>query len=490
MSDDLAPVLIGVGQAVQRAPDPRRALGPVALMAEAVSRAADDARLTAAQLSAADRVNVVRSNSSADDLARALADDLALAAAQAAYSTGGGYSPQTLVNAAAERIARSESRLELIAGVETMDSLTRAAKAGIELPHRYVRPEAAGTTTRENAHGLYSPITAYPLFENALAHRRGVKAAEHRTALGALMAPFTQVAAANPYAWFPTARTAEEIATPTTSNRYVGYPYTKYMNAVGNVDQAAALLLTSAGEARRLGVPEDRLVYLHGCAEAHDHWFMSERVAFDRSPAIEVVGRETLAMAGRTIDEVALFDLYSCFPSIVQIAAEALAVPAGRPLTVTGGLPYFGGPGNNYVTHSIAAMAERLRATPGALGLVTANGYYATKHAAGLYSTTPPSRPFVRRPPAEYQAALDALPRPRVEEAPEGRATIETWTVMHGRDGAPEKAVVMGRLEDGARFVALGPDSREALEGLVGDGVIGRTGRVATGQDVSIFFPD
>jgi acetyl-CoA C-acetyltransferase len=277
----------------------------------------------------------------------------------------------------------------------------------------------------------------------------------------------------------------------------VAFPYTKYMNAMNTVNQSAAVLMTSVGRARALGIPSERLVYLHGCADAHDHFYVLERVSYAISPAIRCVGREALRMAEASIEDIALFDLYSCFPSAVQIARDMLGIAQddARPLTVTGGLPYHGGAGNDFTMHAIATMATRLRAQPGALGLVTGNGYYLTVHSAGIYGSEPPrastrDEPWRRRDPLEYQAELDAEPHPIVAAEPSGPARIETYTVVYDREGAPSQGIVIGRLDDERRFVAHTPSDRGLLEGLTTRDVLGLRGRAEPGERVNRFTPE
>src|SRR5262249_49801438 len=227
--------------------------------------------------------------------------------------------------------------------------------------------------------------------ENGLRAGAGQPTETPRRRPGRLCAGLSAVAAKNPQAWFPHARRADEIATVSPRNRMIGFPYPKLMNAIIEVDQAAAVLMTSVAEARALGIPQARWVYLWGSGQAHDRWFVSDRVDYVSSPAIREAGRQALAAAGIGIDRVHYFDVYSCFPAAVQIGCEALGIAADdpRPLTVTGGLPYFGGAGNNYAMHAIAEMMARVRARPGSIGLVTALGWYITKHAIGVYSATP-----------------------------------------------------------------------------------------------------
>jgi acetyl-CoA C-acetyltransferase len=257
----------------------------------------------------------------------------------------------------------------------------------------------------------------------------------------------------------------------------VAFPYPKLMNANDRVDQGAALILCSVEAARRAGVPEDRWVFPVSGADAHDHWFLSHRQDLRSSPAIRVAGESALALAGTGIDDVAHVDLYSCFPCAVQIAAEALGLPLDDPdrsLTVTGGLGFFGGPGNNYVTHSIAAMAGRLRADPGALGLVTGLGWYGTKHAVGLWSTTPPVAGFRHERPQE---AVDALPRRTPAPDYEGDTTVETYTVVHDRDGEPELAILSLLTDDGRRTWGNTSD-HDDMQGLMEEEGCGRKARL------------
>jgi acetyl-CoA C-acetyltransferase len=229
--------------------------------------------------------------------------------------------------------------------------------------------------------------------------------------------------------------------------------------------------------ARDAGVPEDRWVFPLSGADAHDHWFLSHRADLRSSPAIGRAGKSALALAGAGIDDVAHIDLYSCFPCAVQIAAHELGLPLEDPrrLTVTGGLGFAGGPGNNYVSHSIATMAQRLRADPGALGLVTGLGWYVTKHAVGVWSTAPPPSGFRRGDP---QPEVDALPQRTPAAGYEGEADIETYTVVHDRDGQPEFAVLALLTPDGHRAWARTADDDD-MDGLVREEGCGRRVRLA-----------
>jgi acetyl-CoA C-acetyltransferase len=282
------------------------------------------------------------------------------------------------------------------------------------------------------------------------------------------------VAAAHPAAWFPERRSPIELATISPDNRLVSEPYPKRMCAVINVDQAAAVLVTSLAEARRAGVA-DRAVFCVAGADANDVWFPSARPDPGSSPAIAAATGAALGAAGTGLDDVGVFDLYSCFPCAVEMAAAALGVALddGRGFTVTGGLPYFGGPGNNYTLHAIATMADRLR-RGGGTGLVTGLGWYATKHAVGIYSSEPPARGWRRGDTTQAQADIDAS---AVEVAGDavGPATVLASTVVAGHDGKPRAAPVIARLADGRHVAAAAEDDElPALDGrnLVGERIV------------------
>jgi acetyl-CoA C-acetyltransferase len=258
----------------------------------------------------------------------------------------------------------------------------------------------------------------------------------------------------------------------------VGYPYTKYMVAVMDVDMAAALLMTSHAEADRLGVPPEQRVYVRGWCYATDPVYVAEHHDLWRSPAMAAASGEVFRTAGIGIDDVAHFDLYSCFGSSLNLARDALGVAADdpRPLTVTGGLPYHGGPASNYMAHAIATMTQTLRSDPGAFGLVSGVGMHMTKHVYGLYSTepgpvTPPDAP-------EIQAGLDAHPLPNILPAHDGDATVAAYCVAHGRDGEPEQAVLVCDVGAGARTYANITDA-DTLALAEREELVGRTVRLA-----------
>ena len=263
------------------------------------------------------------------------------------------------------------------------------------------------------------------------------------------------MAEGNPDAWSNNRYSADEIWKPGPDNRMISWPYTKLMNSNNMVDQAAAVVVTSAEAATRLGISVDRWVFPYAGTDSHDTYAISERADYHRSPAIRIAGRRALELAGCNIDDIEFVDLYSCFPCAVQIAAKELGLPIGdrdRPLTVTGGLTFAGGPWNNYVLHSIGTMWRRLTEKPGSLGLVTANGGYLTKHSIGVYGTQQPSGEF------RWQDVQSEVDRELVRAAVEswdGVGTLESWTAPFDRDGRPEKAFVAVRTPGDARTLAV-----------------------------------
>lgn len=480
--DPRTPVIIGVGQTLQRHDDPATARDATELMAEAIRLAAADADADRSPISTVDVLAVVNTLSwRYGDPARIVSERLGISPTTRVVTPMGGNSPQSLVNAAAEAIAGGELDLAVLVGGETWRTRMRARRLGVTLEWPKVDPdlladdpadtwghELTMNSAAETDLGLIMPVQVYPMFESALrAARRadGVTPEQHQRDVGEMWSRFSAVAAENPYAWIRQAMTADEIVTPSERNRMVGSPYTKVMNSNNDVDQAAAVIICSVERATALGVPTERWVFPHAGTDCHEHPFISEREHFHTTPAVVAGGRLALELAGVGIDDIAHLDLYSCFPSAVQLGALALGLDpftSDRALTLTGGLSFAGGPWNNYVMHSIATLVGRLRDDAGSTGLVWANGGYVTKHAFGVYSTEPPVAGFRRGDP---QDTVDALPRRTMAEADDavtaGTGTIESYTVMHDREGRPETAWASLLLPDGRR--AWGRSTRADL---------------------------
>lgn len=457
--DPRTPVVVGVGQVANRPDRGDDEVEPVELVARA-ARAAEADSGGAGVLAALDSVRVVKLLSwRYRDPGTLIAGLVGATPRQSIYTTDGGQTPVALLNRTALDIAAGDLDVALLCGGETWRTRQRYRSAGEAPPWT---PEDGSTPAAETfgaeldmvdaaelARGMFLPVQVYALFEVALRHAAGRTPDEHLAHLGRLWSRFSEIAAANPNAWLRTVMTPEEVVTPTPDNRLIGYPYTLVMNSNNNVEQAAALLVCSAEKAEALGVPRDRWVFPLAGAEANDTAHVSQRGDLRSSPAVRAAGRALFGATGLGADDLGPVDLYSCFPSAVQIAATELGLGTDRELTVTGGMGFAGGPWNNYATHGLATMVDRLREEPGAIGLCTGNGGLTTKHALALLSTEPAAEPFRRLVP---QDEVDAAPhREVVGDDHEGPITVEAYTVMHGRDGAREVGFVAGLLDDGRR---------------------------------------
>lgn len=460
--DPRTPVVVGVGQVVDR--DPAAPWHePAELAVTALERAARDSRATdgASLLASADAVHSVASASwQYADLARVVADavgaDPSVTVQTARFGGDGG---QLVVNEAGRAVAAGEASVVLVVGAEAGATMARAQRQGETpswtvqdadvRPTRTLGSEREANTELEGQVGLGAPVYNYALMESALRAREGSTPEEHLARISALWSSLSEVGAENEHAWLPRTFSAQELATTGPDNRPISSPYAKLHCANLQVDLASGIVVTSVAAAEAAGIPQDRWVFLHAGASATDEWFVSERGSLAASPAVRAIGEALGEHVGRSVADVEVVDLYSCFPAAVQIAAHELGLPLDdpeRPLSVTGGLTFAGGPGNNYGGHAVATMVERLRERPEATGLTTSLGWYATKHAAGLMSATPSAAPFRQLSPS---VPIEAR-RPAVDRW-DGPAVVEACTVQHDRSGEPEAAIVAAVTAAGAR---------------------------------------
>jgi acetyl-CoA C-acetyltransferase len=464
--DPRTPVLIGFGQVNQRDDAPEH-VEPVELMAAAAREAADPGVLRAV-----DSVRIVNQLSwRYRDPGLLLGRRIGASDPSTRYTGVGGNAPQSLVNQTCRDIQGGRAHVVLLAGGETWRTKMRLRAEGRkpDWPKQDESiPEADGADdvpmvgAAEERIKLFAPSHVYPLFEQAIRIAAGETSDMHRRRIGELWSRFNAVAVDNPHAWSRHRVPADEIWQPGPNNRLISWPYTKLMNSNNMVDQAAALVLTSVGTAADLQIPPERWVFPYAGTDSHDTYAIGERADLHRSPAIRIAGRRVLELAGLGLDDIDLIDVYSCFPSAVEVAAAELGLATGdsdRPLTVTGGLTFAGGPWNNYVMHSIATMAELLLKNPGQRGLITANGGFLTKHSFGVYGTEPPSHEFRWE---DVQSVVDQEPTRIAAVEWEGVGTVEAWTVPFSRDGVAEKAFVAVRTPDGSRTMAIVEDPSEA----------------------------
>ncbi|BCO35854.1 acetyl-CoA acetyltransferase [Mycobacterium heckeshornense] len=464
--DPRTPVLVGYGQVNHR--EECTDVEPVDLMAAAARQAAEPR-----VLEAVDAIRVVNLLSARyRDPGLLLGQRIGADDAATRYSGVGGNVPQSLVNQACLDIQDGRADVVLITGGETWRTRMQLKAAGRKLvwtqqDESVPIPQGADDHVpmagqAEERIKLDRPAYVYPLFEQALRISNGEPMPDHRRRIGELWARFNAVAVNNPHAWIRKPIAAEDIWRSSPENRMISWPYTKLMNSNNMVDQAAALVLASAEAATRLKIPVERWVYPYAGTDAHDTYAISERAELHRSPAIRLAGTRALELAGIGVDDIDYVDLYSCFPSAVQIAAAELGLPVDdptRPLTVTGGLTFAGGPWSNYVTHSVATMAELLIANPGRRGLITANGGYLTKHSFGVYGTEPPTTEFRWQ---DMQPVVDQEPTRRAVVEWEGVGTVESWTTPFSREGQPEKVFLAVRTPDESRTLAVIADPASA----------------------------
>jgi acetyl-CoA C-acetyltransferase len=507
--DPRTPVLVGVGQSSERPGDPGyAALSPTALAAAAAEAALQDTGMEAATV--APLIDVVATTRQFENSApmfrapfgrssnfpRSVAGRIGANPRRAVLEVVGGQGPQKLVTEFAAEIAAGRAGWVLIAGSEAISTARHLQQAGVapdwsEVPDGDLEDRGWGLEGLLDAqalsHGLTEAASQYALVENARRGRLGLRADDYAASMGELFAPFSRVAASNPHAVFGEELDAATLVTVDERNRVITSPYPRFLVSRDLVNQGAAILLTSLGEARRLGIAGDRLVYLAGHADVREV-DLFHRPDLSRAPSAAAAINHALRVAGVALDDIGWFDLYSCFPIAVSNVLDGLGLAADDPrgFTLTGGLCFFGGAGNNYSAHAIAEAVARARAEPGSVGLVGANGGVLSKYSVGIYTTTP--SPWQPSTSAVLQEQLAREPTVDTTAAPDGWARLETWTVTHARSG--RTAIVVGRLEsDDKRFVATGDDALldllEQPESPVGARIFVRTTEAGNRASVS-----
>lgn len=484
------PVLVGIGQYSEWfGDDGYEALVPVAIAERAARLALEDAGVAVGEI---DVVACTRQFDESvpgfppmlggpDHFPRAVSNLLGADPARCIYAVTGGQSPQELVTELAGEIAAGTTRVALAVAAEAISTVLHLSRSADKPDLNEVTAHLGRPSVDENrgvgltgilastqvAHNLTDAPTQYAIFENARRTRLGQSRAEQAAEMGRWFAPFTEVAAANPHAAVRTVCTPEELVTVTDSNRMIADPYPKSLVAREKVNQSAAVLITSEEVAAELGIPREQWVYLHGHSDLKDRELTHRQDLSRSEPAVAAINA-SLKMAGISLDDVTAFDLYSCFPIAVSAVASDLGLAPEDPrrLTATGGLPFFGGPGNGYSMHGIVEIVDRCRRDPKAWGLVGANGGMFSKYSVGVYSAVPGEWHVGND--ARLQAELDAPPSVPVTLHPHGMATLETWTVRY--EGGAPRAVVIGRLATGERFVANDfAEDEEVRELLLGE---------------------
>jgi acetyl-CoA C-acetyltransferase len=482
---DNTPVIIGVGQYSERVGEPGyAALSYMDLGGKALAAAIADSGASGSVADAIDTLAAIRAFEmsrpdrkppfgAASNVPRAIASRVGANPARAILTTTGGQTNQQLVGEFAAAIAAGDSHCAVIVGSEAISTVLALSAKGEkpdwseDVPGEFEDQGFGMEDLIEPAlfaHGAGGAIPLYALAENARRAKLGLGLDAYRSAIGKLFAPFTRVAAANPHSAAPVERTAEELATVTDRNRIVAEPFPRMTVARDQVNQAAAIIVASAGLARALGVPEDKWVHIHAVTAATE-LKLSERPDLSANPASIASVEAALARAGKGMGDMAYIDFYSCFaiPVFNQCDHFGLSVDDPRGLTLTGGLPFFGGAGNNYSAHAIAEAVARVRGDRGSFALVGANGGWMSKYATGVYSCQPADWSANDRF-AKLPKAADAVP---VAKGPVEAATVETYTINRGPKGA--EAIFIGRSAAGERVVGNAdlndPTTAVAFEG-------------------------
>jgi acetyl-CoA C-acetyltransferase len=487
--NERSPVIVGCGQVKQRCDDPREAMEPLAMMSLAAERAADDAG-SRALLRSLDSIRVPHGLWQYSNPAALLREQFGCPGAQTAWGPISGATVQRMLAHAAHEIAEGRRDVVLLVGAEAERTKRRAKAAGIALDwteqHGDAPDEEFGYSARDPGFGRWEaryrphPPQAFALFENALRAARGETIASHRARIGALWSRFSHVAADNPYAWIQKPMSATEIAETSETNRLIAFPYTKFLVSNMVVDLGAALIVCSVGAARRHGIARERWIFPHACTDVFETTPLGVRATLHDQAAIRAAGRRALELAGVSAEQVAHVDLYSCFPSAVQIAAAEVGLPMQRDLTVTGGLTFAGGPFNSYVMHSLATLVGRLRCDPGSVGVASGIGGYMAKHSWGVYSSEPPAAGY------RYEDATSSARSETViwDEDYTGDITVEAFTHLPARDGGEEGEddylLAACRIGTGRRTWAT-TDDPDLLRVMQHEEIAGRAGRVRPG---------
>ena len=481
--EDSLPIIVGVGQVVDHwdGRDLDQSSSPISLITESIKRAQADAGVFDL-VEKIDTLAVVRAYTDslrkpfdpfgkAKNFPAAVIEAASLSPKRTIYSTAGGEQPQSLVNELSEDIARGDIRMAMITGGEALATLKTALKKQLALDWSSEADadiEERGTQTDfiskyEMVNGMGLPPQTYAAMEQALRARLGMSRVQYLDYMGGICAGLCKTAQQNPYSQYPQAKSAEFLATASKDNYPICDPYLKWLIAQDAVNQASTLILTSVGYAKELGIDPDQWIYLHGYSDVKEK-LVSERPDLSKSKALELAISGAISSAGIAAGDIAYRDIYSCFPIVVHLASEVLGLdPVSDQMSMTGGLSFFGGAGNNYSTHAIATVVEKLRQDRQAYGLVLANGGFMSKQSAGVYSAKTPQA-WAEISSEALQAEVDAQPECKLLNE-DCTAVIEAYTVRHDRNGIIH-AYLFARNDQG-RVMAVAPaDHRATMQAL------------------------
>ena len=478
------PIIIGASQYTQpkNIKDP---LDPIGMMAKACQDALENAGLEGKKKLIdtlyVSNVYCLAYENAPDDLA----ERFEITPHQRYYAPIGGNTPQMLVNRAAMAIEREEAQIVLITGGESCYSLSRGKKKEIDLNwekgsstsrNKALIEYASKMSPSEKAYKIIQPSTAYALFETALRAKSGRTIKNHLEHMGEMFERFSRVAANHPNAWLQKALTKNEIIIPSFNNRIVNHPYLKHMIANPYVDQSAAILMTSEEIAEKQGIENEKWVYLMGGIDISNIKDLARRPQLYNSPAIREASKLALKQSGLSLNDINGFDLYSCFPCMVDIARNEIGLSEEDPrnLTLTGGLPFFGAPFNNYSMHAIVTAIERIYKKPSSFLMITANGGYNDKQSIGIYGKKPPILSWNELSVDSIQKSIndEALAEPITMA--NGMLTIEAYTIYYNRKGEPTSGLAIGNLEGKGRALAIMETEPHILKKIANIELVGK----------------
>lgn len=460
--EDRIPVIVGIGEIVDRPKEITVGLEPLDLLEQALRRAeADAGAKLLGEVHSLDVVNFLSWRYR--DPEKLLAQRLGVSPVHCYYGPVGGESPIRFIHEAAKRIARGECSVAAVCGAEAQSTATKAERAGVKLPwmpfaHDVPEPKRGAAFQKPLAIklGVFRPVTVYPFYEAASSAHWGQTPREAMAESGTLWSRYAAVAAQNPNSWLKRRYAPEEITTPTADNRLIAWPYNKLMVANPSVNMGGALLLTSLAKARTAGIAEDRLVYPLGGASAEEPPDYLVRDQFYESHPQNAVLKAVMDIAGGDGKKFDAIELYSCFPCVPKMARRTLGLDADVQPSVNGGLTFFGAPLNTYMTHAACAMVRRLRGDD-KLGLLYGQGGFVTKHHALVVSKTPPRDALAQDTTAQGEADRNRRAVPEFVTEASGKGKVESFTVLYGRGGDAEHGVVMLRTADARRTLARIP---------------------------------
>lgn len=484
------PILIGVAAVQQKLESFEDALEPIALMEQALHRAALDVESTAMSgatiLARADEIIVPKGMWDYSDPAGLLAEALSAGSAHTVLGEIG-VSQQTLINRACQRIVSGDAGVVLVAGAEAKYRGLCAFKAGATVTDieqvdvrsdTVLEPDSELWSEVESATGLGMPVGYYAIIDSALRYKQGLSVDEHRDQMAQMYARFSEIAAGNPDAWVDQPVTASFIREPSPANRMLAYPYTKLHNSQWNVDQGAGLIFCSLAVAQALGVPRHKWIFPRASTESNFMSVVSARKDLGGSVGFALAGKAAMKMAGVSFDDIKLRELYSCFPAAVRAQLAEFGMRPEGDISVTGAMTFGGGPLNNFVFQATVKMAQMLREQPDEVGLVTTVSGMLTKQACALWSAAPNANGWDFADVTEQVRLQTALCEVVADYT--GAGNVAGYTVLYQGD-VPWRAVAVFDLPNEQRTVAYS-ESEDIIATMIGEECCGLEFNLAQGQ--------